>query len=194
MKPTTPRLRHAALERRIPRSRSRRPVGRRLPAAAYPQKSGRNPSQGPIIHRPHPHPKHTGLWEFRAPSRPLGGVDPARGHLLGRNAPQHVRPEEGGRSSTEPYGSPRSWREKVGGRPRSQPERPTERASSKAGDRTTRGCSGVPRTRFYAPPAPGRPFEGTATRGGKRSQHAPTARMQAASRADGEGHRRGRRP
>ena len=73
MKPTTPRLRHAALERRIPRSRSRRPVGRRLPAAAYPQKSGRNPSQGPIIHRPHPHPKHTGLWEFRAPSRPPGG-------------------------------------------------------------------------------------------------------------------------
>lgn len=34
----------------------------------------------------------------------------------------------------------------VGGRPRSQPERPTERASSKAGGRATRGCPGVPRT------------------------------------------------
>lgn len=44
---------------------------RRLPTAAYPQKSGSNLSQGPVIYRPHPHQKHTGLLEFRAPSHPL---------------------------------------------------------------------------------------------------------------------------
>lgn len=48
--------------------RSRRPVGRRLPATAYPRKSDVNLSQRPIIYRPHPHPKLAGLWEFRAPS------------------------------------------------------------------------------------------------------------------------------
>ena len=53
--------------------RSHRPVGRRLPAAAYPRKSDVNPSQGPIIYRPHPHPKHAGLWGFLAPSRPPPG-------------------------------------------------------------------------------------------------------------------------
>jgi hypothetical protein len=42
--------------------RSHRPVGRRLPAGAYPQKSESNLSQGPIIHRPHPHRKHTGSF------------------------------------------------------------------------------------------------------------------------------------
>jgi len=70
VKPTTPRLQHAVLKRRIPRSRSHRPGGRRLPAAAYPRKSGQNLSQGPIIHRPHPHRKRAGLSEFRAPFRP----------------------------------------------------------------------------------------------------------------------------
>jgi len=73
VRPTTPRLQHAVLKRRIPRSPSRRPVGRRLRTAAYPQKSGENLSQGPIIHRPHPHREHTGLSEFRAPSRPPPG-------------------------------------------------------------------------------------------------------------------------
>ena len=86
VRPTTPRLQHTALERRIPRSRSRRPVGRRLPAAAYPQKSGENPSQRPIIRRPHPHRKHAGLSEFRAPSRP-----PRRGRQSSARPPP--RPE-----------------------------------------------------------------------------------------------------
>lgn len=44
---------------------------RRLPTVAYPQKSDSNLSQGPVIYRPHPHQKHTGLLEFRAPSHPL---------------------------------------------------------------------------------------------------------------------------
>jgi len=74
-----------------------------------------------------------------------------------------------------------------GRRPRSQPERPTERASSKAGDRTTPGCSGVPRTRFCAHPAPRPSSRGDSDKGRERTQHAPTARMQAASRTDGEG-------
>lgn len=52
--------------------RSRRPAGRRLPPGVYPQKSGKNLSQGPIIHRPHPHQKRR-LLEFRAPSYPPGG-------------------------------------------------------------------------------------------------------------------------
>ena len=37
---------------------------------------------------------------------PRGGPKPALGCCLGRNAPQHVRPEEGNRSSTKPYRSP----------------------------------------------------------------------------------------
>lgn len=69
-RPTTPRLQHAVLERRTPRSRSRQPVGQRLPTAAYPRKSGSNPSQRPVIYRPHPHQKHASLLEFQAPSRP----------------------------------------------------------------------------------------------------------------------------
>jgi hypothetical protein len=56
----------------------------------------------------------------------------------------------------------------VGGRPWSRPERPPERASSKAGDRTTRGCSGGARTILEVRiQTPGRPPGGTATRGGR---------------------------
>jgi hypothetical protein len=161
-RPTTPRLQHTVLKRRTPRSRSRRPVGRRLPAVAYPRKSSQNLSQGPIIHRPHPHRKRTGLSEFRAPSRPppwREADNPALGCCLSRNTPQHVRPEEGNRSSTKPYGRPppQWWCNLGGGRPGSQPERPIERASSKGGDRTTRGCSDVPRTNFGTHPAPAAP-------------------------------------
>ena len=121
-RPTTPRLQHAVLKRRIPRSPSRRPVGRRLRTAAYPQKSGKNLSQGPIIHRPHPHREHAGLSGVSGTFSPTprgGGADsPARGHRLSRNAPQHVRPEESGRSSTKPYGPPRLWWwKRVGGPP-----------------------------------------------------------------------------
>jgi hypothetical protein len=86
-RPTTPRLQHAVLERRTPRSRSRRPVGQRLPTAAYPRKSGSNSSQRPVIYRPHPHQKHAGLLEFRAPSRPYP-------------------PERAGRSSARPLPGP----------------------------------------------------------------------------------------
>jgi hypothetical protein len=96
----------------MPRSRSRQPVGQRLPTAACPRKSGSNSSQRPVIYRPHPHQKHAGLLEFRAPSRPYpqrGQDDPVLGHCLGRNAQQRVRPEGGGRSSTKPYISPRGW-------------------------------------------------------------------------------------
>jgi hypothetical protein len=49
---------------------------------------------------------------------------------------------------TVPVATPVAIRVLVGGRPSSQPERPIERASSKARGRTTRGCSGVPRTSF----------------------------------------------
>jgi hypothetical protein len=59
------------------------------------------------------HTKSTQVfWSFghllaRTPRR--GQDDPALGHCLGRNAPQRVRPEGGGRSSTKPYISPRGW-------------------------------------------------------------------------------------
>jgi hypothetical protein len=59
------------------------------------------------------HTKSTQVfWSFghllaHTPRR--GQNDPALGHCLGRNAPQRVRPEGGGRSSTKPYISPRGW-------------------------------------------------------------------------------------
>ena len=130
-RPTTPRLQHAVLERRTPRSRSRRPVGQRLPTAAYPRKSGSNSSQRPVIYRPHPHQKHAGLLEFRAPSRPhprRGQDDLALGHCLGRNAPQRVRPEGGDRSSTKPYISPRGWCQRFGDKRGARPLVPSRSA------------------------------------------------------------------
>lgn len=86
VRPTTPRLQHTALERRIPPAGSHRPVGQRLPTAACPQKSGSNLSQRPVIYRPQQHQKHTGLLEFQAPSRPPEADNQARGRHLDRNA------------------------------------------------------------------------------------------------------------
>ena len=177
-RPTTPRLQHAVLKRRIPRSPSRRPVGRRLRTAAYPQKSGKNLSQGPIIHRPHPHREHAGLSGVSGTFSPTprgGGADsPARGHRLSRNAPQHVRPEESGRSSTKPYGPPRLWWwKRVGG--------PPGLSALLKGPARRRGTG---TTDASKPPA-------VLPRGdsdkGRRGPKAPTARMQAASRTDGGG-------
>lgn len=82
-RPTTTRLQHTALKRRIPLVDHIRPVGRRLPTVAYPRKSGKNRSQGPVIHRPHPHRKHSGISEFQAGSPRRGRP---QGHRLGRNA------------------------------------------------------------------------------------------------------------
>jgi hypothetical protein len=74
----------------------------------------------------------------------------------------------------------------VGGRPWSRPERPPERASSKAGDRATRGCSSGARTilRFASNPRPS--SRGDSDKGKEGPQH-PPQRVQAASRANGEG-------
>jgi len=80
----------------------------------------------------------------------------ARGHHPGRNAPQHVRPGDGTRSSTKRSSS--SCLRKGDSRPAPRPERPTERASSKA-----RVPGRPPREGRIQ--APGRPFDGTATRG-----------------------------
>lgn len=123
---------------------------RRLPTVAYLQKSGQNGSQGPVIHRPQPHRKHTGLWEFRAtqnhrPPAP-GRRGPARSIIAGpppeagtHAAAGSARGRRPVKYETEVVTILMIERVQGGGRPASRPERPTERASSKAGDRTTRG-------------------------------------------------------
>lgn len=133
--------------------------------------------------------KHAGL------SGVSGSVTPRR--TLGREAPAWAGTARarsgafGQRTATGQVrnhgGSPYLWfkihQEGLGGRPGSQPERPTERASSKARDRTTRGVRALRglKRREKARIRPRSLVEG------ETRNAIPTARMQAASRTGGEG-------
>ena len=169
-KPTTSRLQHTALERRTPRSRSHRPVGRRLPAAAYPRESGKNPSHGPVIYRPHPHPKHGGFGVSGTFS-----PTPRQGRQSGaRSLPRPERTAARSARGRQPfkYGTARVailMVERFG--PAGAP--PARRASSTAG--------GVLALREQVDARPGPPADGET----RKDPAPPTARVQAASRGDG---------
>lgn len=71
--PTTPRLQHAALKRRTPPGGHDDQLVDGYRPGLTPRNLVKNLSQGPIIHRPHPHQKQQRLLEFLAPFRPPGG-------------------------------------------------------------------------------------------------------------------------
>jgi hypothetical protein len=105
--PTTPRLQHAVLKRRTPPGGHDDQLVDGYRPGLTPRNLVKNLSQGPIIHRPHPHQKRQRLLEFQAPSdRPRGTNRQALGYRLDRNTPQHVRSEGGDRSSTKPRRAP----------------------------------------------------------------------------------------
>lgn len=185
VRPTTPRLQHTALKRRIPRGRSRRPVGQRLPTAAYPRKSSKNLSQGPVIHRPHPHRKRTGLSEFRAPSRPPrgGGRSSARPppkpeHAAARSARGRLPFKHG----TVPVTILMVVKVLGGGRPGPSraPYRKGQLKRPEAGP--PRGCSGVLRTSFGPHPPPAVLF-----RGQRQGEESPNTHRNAGGQQGGRG-------
>ena len=153
--------------------RSRRPVGRRLQATACPRKSSKNLSQRPIIHRPHPHQKHTGL---------LGGSERCR-YRRGGTTPAGARRSAFGQrlAPVQAGNRGRLARARATAGPLPRPERPTQRASSKA---RVSGSIGAGRD-ASTPPAvllTGQRQGGEGTR-----TSTPTARMQAASREERTG-------
>jgi hypothetical protein len=88
--PTTPRLQHAVLKRRTPPGGHDDQLVDGYRPGLTPRNLVKNLSQGPIIHRPHPHQKQRRLLEFQAPSNPSSrGEDGSSGTRL-PPGPEHA--------------------------------------------------------------------------------------------------------